>query len=137
MRVFKSLKFVVVGIMMAGMWGLSAAPAPVLAAPATVNNICNQGTDTSQATACNDQKNGNDPLMGPNGILTRVVQILVYVVGIVSVIMVIVGGLRYILSNGDTNAVNSAKNGIIYALVGVVVAILAQSIVTFVLSKLG
>ncbi len=109
----------------------------VAAEPASLNGICNlQGVNTSQSAACNEQRKGGDPISGPTGILTRIIQILVYIVGIASVIMIIIGGFRYVLSHGDPGAVSTAKNSILYALVGLVVAILAQGIVAFVLKKL-
>lgn len=57
---------------------------------------------------------------------------LIFLVGAVSVIMIIIGGLRYTLSNGDSKAATDAKNTILYAVVGVVVAIASFAIVTFV-----
>ena len=47
--------------------------------------------------------------------------------------MLIVGGVKYALSAGDAKAVTDAKNTILYALIGLVIAILAYSIVSFVL----
>ena len=58
-----------------------------------------------------------------------------WIVGVASVIMIIVGGFKYVTSSGDSNSVNSAKNTILYALVGLVVVALAQVIVRFVLNK--
>ncbi|MDQ3123970.1 MAG: pilin [bacterium] len=69
------------------------------------------------------------------GLVKTVINILSWVVGIAAVIMVIVGGLKYIASNGDSNGISSAKNTIIYALIGLVIAALAQFIVRFVLAK--
>jgi hypothetical protein len=57
------------------------------------------------------------------------------VVGVIAVIMIIIGGLKYVTSGGDSSAVGSAKNTIIYALVGLVVVALAQALVKFVLAK--
>jgi hypothetical protein len=50
--------------------------------------------------------------------------------------MIIIGGLKYVTSNGDSNSISSAKNTIIYALIGIVVVAIAQSVVRFVLGKL-
>ena len=58
-----------------------------------------------------------------------------WIVGVASVIMIIVGGFKYVTSSGDSNSVNSAKNTILYAVVGLVVIALAQVIVRFVLNK--
>jgi hypothetical protein len=59
------------------------------------------------------------------------------VVGVAAVIMIIVGGFRYITSGGDSGRVGSAKNSLIYAIVGLVVVALAQVIVHFVLHQTG
>lgn len=64
------------------------------------------------------------------------IDILSVVVGVIAVIMIIIGGLKYVTSNGDSNSISSAKNTIIYALIGIVVVAIAQSVVRFVLGKL-
>ena len=69
------------------------------------------------------------------GIITAVVDILSIVVGALSVIMIIIGGLRYITSGGDSAGTASAKNTIIYAVVGLVIVIFAQVIVNFVIDR--
>ncbi|HXH04805.1 MAG TPA: hypothetical protein VNI82_00040 [Candidatus Nitrosotenuis sp.] len=65
-----------------------------------------------------------------------VVDILLFVIGAVSVVMIVIGGLKYTLSNGDQSAVTSAKNTILYAVIGLVVAVLAYAIVQFVVGGL-
>ena len=65
-----------------------------------------------------------------------IIDILSWAVGIISVIMVIIGGFRYMTSAGDPGNVSGAKNTIIYALVGMAIVIFAQAIVAFVLSKI-
>lgn len=66
--------------------------------------------------------------------LANVIELLSVLVGIIAVIMIIVGGLRYVLSSGDSGRVGSAKNTIIFALIGLVFVALAQLIVRFVLN---
>ena len=68
-------------------------------------------------------------------IVKVVIQILSFVAGIAAVIMIIVAGLKFITSGGDSSGVASAKTALIYALVGLVVVVLAQVIVHFVLGK--
>ncbi len=58
------------------------------------------------------------------------------VVGIIAVIMIIIGGIRFVVSNGDSNKVTTAKNTIMYALIGLVLVAMAQVIVKFVLSNI-
>lgn len=65
-------------------------------------------------------------------LFTRVSSILLFVVGAISVLMIIVGGIKYVVSGGDSAATKSAKNTILYALVGVGVAFLAYAAVKFV-----
>ncbi len=60
---------------------------------------------------------------------------LIFIVGAISVLMVIIGGLRYVLSNGDSAGLKSAKDTILYALIGVVVAMLSYALVAFVISR--
>lgn len=60
-------------------------------------------------------------------------QVLLYVVGILAVIMIIVGAIRYVTSNGDQSQITSAKNTILYAVVGLVLAVAAGPIISFVL----
>jgi len=69
-------------------------------------------------------------------VLGNVADVLIFLIGAVSVIMIIVGGLRYVLSNGDSKNAAAAKDTILYAVVGVVVAIAAYAIVKFVLDNI-
>lgn len=64
-----------------------------------------------------------------------IINLLTVIVGIVAVIMIIVNGFRFITSGGDSNSVSSARNGIIYALVGLIIVALAQVIVRFVIGN--
>jgi len=64
------------------------------------------------------------------------INILLFVIGISAVIVVVIAGLRMVNSNGDTQAVSKARNAIIYALVGLVIAALAYALVNFVLDQL-
>lgn len=65
-----------------------------------------------------------------------VVNWLLFAVGVIAVIMLIWGGIKYATSSGDSNKVTSAKNTIMYAIIGLAVAVLAFAIVNFVVSQL-
>lgn len=69
------------------------------------------------------------------GLITNIVNILLYVLGAIAVIMIVVGGIRYTLSNGDSAAIKGAKDTILYSVIGLIVAILAYAIVNFVLTS--
>lgn len=103
---------------------------PATAGAVEVFKACNGAANT---TVC---KGTDDKVLGPNGILTRVINLLLTIVGIIAVIMIIVGGIRYTTSAGDSGQVNSARDTIIYSIVGLVIAIMAFAIVNWVLVKL-
>lgn len=63
------------------------------------------------------------------------INVVLYVLGALAVIMIVIGGLRYTISAGDSNATTGAKNTILYAVVGLIVALLAYAIVNFVLTQ--
>ena len=75
-------------------------------------------------------------LLGDGGALTTIVNALLFIIGFLSVIMLIFGGLRYIISGGNAAAVTTAKNTILYAIVGLIIAIFAYAIVNFVIGSL-
>ena len=101
-----------------------------------VNQIGGCDGAASNSTLCTEIKSTTNPLFGKDGILTKVASIFAIVTGIISVFIIIISGLRYINSGGDPAKTASAKNGIMYAAIGVTVAVVAQGIVSFVLSKL-
>lgn len=111
------------------------APVPAHAATDVLIGPCAEVPD---AVACQDrdQAPGKNSLYGSNGVITKVTQLVAILVGISAVIVVILAGMQYILSSGDPAKINSAKNSILYAIIGLVVAVLAQSIVVFILRKL-
>jgi Type IV secretion system pilin len=75
-------------------------------------------------------------LVGDGGVFNRITSVLLFVVGAVAVVMLIFGGIRYIVSGGDQANVTAAKNTILYAIIGIIVALLAYAAVKFVTSSL-
>ena len=76
-------------------------------------------------------------LVGVDGVFTRITSIALYIIGAISVIMLIWGGLRYILSGGDGKKITDAKNTILYAILGLAIAFLSYAIIRFVLNAIG
>ncbi len=68
-------------------------------------------------------------------VIKNVVNVILYAIGVAAVIMIVIGGLRYVVSGGDSSGVSGAKNTILYAVVGLVIAIMAYAIVNFVLTQ--
>ena len=86
---------------------------------------------------CSASKSNTSTLFGTGGTFQIIADTLIYIVGAVAVIMLIIGGLRYVISQGSKEGVESAKNTILYAVIGIVVAILAYAIVNFVTGSIA
>ena len=74
-------------------------------------------------------------LFGANGTFSTITNVLLYIVGAIAVIMIVIGGLRYVISGGDSKNITAAKNTILYAVIGIIVAILAYAAVNFVIGS--
>lgn len=68
--------------------------------------------------------------------IKNVVNIFLYIIGVLSVIMIVIGGIRYTISAGDSGRIKAAKDTIMYAVIGLAVALFAYAIVNFVLTNL-
>ena len=90
------------------------------------------------ADGANSARGADQPvdLFGDAGVFSKISSVLLFIVGAIAVIMIVIGGLRYVVSGGDASQVQSAKNTILYALVGIIVAILAYAAVNFVIGAL-
>ena len=108
--------------------------APKVGAVDIISPICQTTTDPSvcQDNAAAETEN---PLTGPNGILKRALNILSILIGIISVIVVLLSGMRFITANGDPQAIATARQSILFAVIGLVIAAISQIIVQFVLTR--
>ncbi|MDO4872091.1 MAG: hypothetical protein Q4A27_01505 [bacterium] len=88
--------------------------------------------DGIDAAKTEDQQ---ESLFGDSGIFTTIVNVMLFLIGVLSVVMLIYGGIQYVISTGDSGKVNNAKNTILYAIVGLIVAILSYAIINFVLTS--
>ena len=85
-----------------------------------------------------------DPGERPDGtaddifdVFQTVANIMLALIGAVAVVMLIIGGFRYVASGGDSSAIEGAKNTILYAIIGIVVAFLAYAAINFLTDQLG
>lgn len=120
-------------------FGLVMPAAPAFAQVNVFDKACQDANGAPRpgakdSTIC--QTNGADPISGSNGIILKAANIISYLAGIAAVILIIVGGLMYVLSNGDSSKISDAKTTIIYALVGLVIVVAARSIVIFFINKI-
>ena len=73
-------------------------------------------------------------LFGNAGVFKQITNTIIYIVGIIAVVMLVIGGIKYVISGGDSKKVTDAKNTVLYAIIGLVIAFLAYAIVNFVIS---
>lgn len=111
-----------------------AAPAPLPdpTPPAATANTDEVKAGLGQVGGNEAGNNGN----ALTGIIKNVIDILLFLVGTISVLMIIIGGIRYSTSNGDQAQVTSAKNTVLYSVVGVVVALMAYALVNFIVERI-
>lgn len=95
-----------------------------------IQNQVSKGTCLSATNA-----NCTDGTSEISSLIASIINIFSLVVGVVAVVMIIIGGFRYITSGGDSGNVSGAKNTILYALIGLVIVALSQIIVRFVLTS--
>jgi hypothetical protein len=88
--------------------------------------------DNNQANA-DDTKN---PITGKDGIMNKVINVLSFVVGVACVLVIMISGLRFIVSAGDSNAISSARRALLYAVVGLLIVIVSRVLVRYILSRL-
>lgn len=107
-------------------------PAGTAAAYDPLSDACQAGGDATSSSACN----GTHGVVGdPNQTLRKVTSIIALIAGIAAVIMIIISGLFFVLSNGDAQKAATARTSLIGAIVGLVIIVAAQSLILFILRK--
>lgn len=130
-----TLLFVVIGCFIVGsplVYAQSSSPVPFIGACTGPKAIA------SSTSVCKDvQKQSASKSNLIINLIKDVIDIVSVAVGIAAVIIIVISGLRMALSGGDSKAVAEAKNGILGAVIGIVVVVLAQTFVIFVLDKIN
>ena len=125
------LRIILAVAVLIAMFGLLAfhSPAHVSALNANQQAICDS---IGSGTDCGTSSNSNTDV---NSVIRTAINLFSGIVGVVAVIMIMTAGFKYITSGGDSAKITSAKNTIVYAIIGLIVVALAQFIVKFVLNK--
>ena len=96
--------------------------------------LCN-GT-TNPDFVCKVPDGGaTNPIFGQHGVLTVVINIMSLAVAVIAIIVLVIAGIRYSVSQGDPGKLTNARNTIIYAVLALVIAGVAQAVVAFVLKR--
>lgn len=132
----KTFKRVLAGLLAVPVLALGALVVGPVSSP--VSAQCDPNNQTlAGGAACSKPTGANEDLFGDGSIFTTIVNLLLFIIGAVAVIMLIIGGIRYTLSGGKDTEVQAAKNTILYAIIGIVVAFIAYAVVNWVLTSLG
>jgi hypothetical protein len=127
-------------VLIAAFCALFFAALPAQASAFDIFNTRQQGVDCSKTqnkeSAVCVSKTGQDPLTGTDGLLVKITSIVAFVAGAAAIIVIIVGSIKFITSGGDSNRISNARNTILYALVGLVVIVFAQTLVIYLVKKL-
>ena len=132
-NVFKKVMagFVVVASMalvMTGLGVLSSLPAQAACDP-------KKGMEGALQDDCSRGPGQAKELDGNQGVITTIINTMLFIVGLLAVIMIIYAGIRFVTAHGDEKQVESARQTIIYSVVGLIVAILAYALVNWVFSQ--
>lgn len=132
----KTLKRLIVSALAFSMFAAPLAVVPVASAASfdLRGSVCS-GTKIDLNSSSDDCTTGDEGTNQVNNAVKLGLNLFSAIVGIIAVVMIIVGGIKYITSGGDSGNITSAKNTIMYAVIGLVVVALAQIIVNFVLER--
>ncbi len=130
MKITNKVKTLAAGGLGVVAMGLQAAP--TFAASGKVR--CPDGTENTDLSKCTTIKNS----LNSNDLMTTlntIINVVIGIIGFVAVMVIILGGVQYTTSAGDSGKVKKAKDTIMYGIIGLVVALMAYSIVNFILSN--
>jgi hypothetical protein len=97
--------------------------------------FCSDFPDSDVCTQKNNDPEGNK-VGGTGGVFIKIVNIIIYLTASLSILMVIIGAFKYVVSGGEGSQTKSAKDTILYALVGLFIAISSFAIVRFAISRI-
>ena len=104
-----------------------------IALVATPVSALGEGGASAGIGAARGDNTPSNLVNGDSSIIKRAINIMLFTVGVLSVVMLIFGGFRYVISGGKKESVTNAKNTILYAIVGLLVAVFAYAIINFIL----
>jgi len=108
-----------------------AAANPVSQGACSPDALGSSGAGSSPVCTATDQ----NTVTGSNGLISTVADIVAWITGVAAVFMIIFSGFRFITAGGDSGKVSSARNGILYSSIGLLVVVLARIIVSFVINN--
>lgn len=126
------LSALIVACSVFGFSAISVASLPTNVSAQAANSVVKKGIKT--ATTADME---NKSIAGEGGLINILINFLLWTVGVLSVVMIIFSGFRYITSAGDAAKTKSAQTALTYSIVGLIVAVLAWVIVKMILRQFG
>ncbi len=114
-------------------FGLLAPVAVPTLASAAISDQFKKGACLGEDTC--DAGTGGNAEDKVTDLIAKAIDIFSLIVGVIAVVMMIIGGIKYITSQGESSNVTAAKNTILYAAIGIIIVVLAQTIVFFVFDQ--
>jgi len=128
----KSIKVIIAGMLAVPVLALGMSLAGPVSQPVSAQSI-QEGADAAKGDSTTTCLFNSSTCS--DGVFTTITNAALYIIGAISVLMLIYGGFRYTISGGNEKDVTAAKNTILYAVVGIIVAIMAYAIVNFVIGQ--
>lgn len=134
MNIFKQFSMLLAGTMILASVVLPATP---VFAVEVLNNkeVCNDA-EGKNSSVCKESSQTGNPIFGPDGVITFAINVLSVVIGLAAVIVIILAGMKFATSGSNPQEVSKAREMIIYAVVGLIVAALSQFLVRFFIGQL-
>ena len=116
--------------------GFASLTLPVrVGAVDVTSKVCE--TADNKPAVCKDANSAKttDPVFGSQGVVTRGVRIFLIVVGIIAIFVILINAVKMITSDGNSDSFSKARNGLIYAAIGLVIILTAQAIISLIVRK--
>ena len=123
----KRIKYLILTLGLIAGFGLAIVPSVAWSTDSPLDASCAEAPAKNTAV-CKNRKTDKFPK-----IVGQIVNALLYVLGAVAVIVIIIAGILFATSSGDPALITKAKNTLLYAVVGLIVAIMAYAIVNYVI----
>lgn len=131
------MKKMIAAFLMFSIFAIPLSGGAVYAQFDPLQKTCESAQNSSDAQAiCDASSDPSDPTSKDDGIIVTLANLLAIAAGVIAVFVIVISGIRMILSGGDPSKVATSRNTIIYTSVGVFVVLLARTIVVFIITSL-
>lgn len=131
----KTLLTLLSALLLVGVLGLLPLGKAGAATDPFADACASNTTKTQDSALCNTDGSTN-PVSGNDGVIAKAINIFSFLTGAASMIMIVIGGIKYMTAGGESSKVASAKSTITYALIGIVIFLLSRGILAYVINRI-